>query len=179
VSAPFDLEPRAGTPGELRLLIAAALIALAPLSACAATSTVTGTPRADGTSTAGYVRDGSLAFEVTGVEQRDIAGDPATPGYFVTAKGVYVVVSLQIRNVGNRPVTLVDSDQTLVDATGRSFATDRAANIYDNREVPSTRIVPGGQLRVRLAFDVPVGTQPREIVLRESASSAGVVIALG
>ena len=33
--------------------------------------------------------------------------------------------------------------------------------------------------RVRLAFDVPVGTQPREIVLRESASSAGVVVVLG
>lgn len=158
---------------------AAALIALAPVSACAARPTVAETPSAGGTSTVGFVGDGNLAFAVTDVEQRDIAGDPAAPGYFVTAKGVYVVVSLRIRNVGNRPVTLVDSDQTLVDATGRSFATDRAANIYDNREVPSTRIVPGGELRVRLAFDVPVGTQPREIVLRESASSAGVVVALG
>ena len=157
----------------------AALIALAPLSACAARPTVTGTPSAGGTSTAGFVGDGNLAFEVTDVEQRAIAGNPATPGYFVTAKGVYVVVSLRIRNVGNRPVTRVDNDQTLVDATGRSFVTDRAANIYDNREVPSTRIDPGGELRVRLAFDVPVGTQPREIVLRESASSAGVVVALG
>ena len=171
---------------EFRLLIAAVsvFIVAAPLSACAARTTVTGTPSAEGTSTGGYVRDGyvrdgNLAFEVTDVEQRDIAGDPAAPGYFVTAKGVYVVVSLRIRNVGNRPVTLVDSDQTLVDATGRSFATDRAANIYDNREVPSTRIVPGGELRVRLAFDVPVGTQPRGIVLRESASSAGVVVTLG
>ena len=166
---------------EFRLLIAAVsvFIVAAPLSACAARTTVTGTPSAEGTSTGGFVRDGNLAFEVTDVEQRDIAGDPAAPGYFVDAKGVYVVVSLRIRNVGNRPVTLVDNDQTLVDATGRSFATDRAANIYDNREVPSTRIVPGGELRVRLAFDVPVGTQPREIVLRESASSAGVVVALG
>ena len=166
---------------EFRLLIAAVsvFIVAAPLSACAARPTVTATPSAGGTSTAGFVGDGDLAFEVTDVEQRDIAGDPAAPGYFVTAKGVYVVISLRIRNVGNRPVTLVDSDQTLVDATGRSFATDRAANIYDNREVPSTRIVPGGELRVRLAFDVPVGTQPREIVLRESASSAGVVVALG
>lgn len=159
--------------------VAAALIALAPLSACAARPTVTGTPSAEGTSTVELVGDGNLAFEVTGVEQRDIAGNPATPGYFVTAKGVYVVVSLRIRNVGNQPVTLVDSDQTLVDVTGRSFATDQAANIYDNREVPSTRILPGGDLRVRLAFDVPVGTQPREIVLRESAASAGVVVALG
>ncbi len=159
--------------------VAAALIALAPVSACAGTPTVTGTPSAEGTSAAGVVGDGNLAFEVTDVEQRDTAGDPAMPGYFVTAKGVYVIVSLRIRNVGNRPVTLVDNDQTLVDATGRSFATDRAANIYDNREVPSTRIVPGGELRVRLAFDVPVGTQPREIVLRESASSAGVVVVLG
>jgi hypothetical protein len=159
--------------------VAAALIALAALPACAARPTVTESPSAAGTSTAGFVGDGDLAFAVTGVEQRDTAGDPATPGYFVTAKGVYVIVSLRIRNVGNRPVTLVDSDQTLVDATGRSFATDRSANIYDNREVPSTRIVPGGELRVRLAFDVPVGTRPREIVLRESASSAGVVVALG
>lgn len=158
--------------------VAAALIALTPLSACTATSTVTGTPTADSTPALGDVRDGNLAFAVTDVERRDVAGDPAAPGYFVTAKGVFVVVSLWIRNVGNQPVTLVDSDQTLVDATGRSYATDRAANIYDNRDVPSTRIATGGELRVRIAFDVPVGTQLREIVLRESASSAGVAVAV-
>lgn len=157
----------------------ASLIALTPLSACTATSTVAGTPTADGTSAFGYVRDGNLSFAVTDVERRDIADDPAAPGYVVTAQGVFVVVSLWIRNVGNQPATRVDSDQKLIDPTGRSYATDRAANIYDNRDVPSTRIAPGGDLRVRIAFDVPVGTQLREIVLRESASSAGVSVALG
>lgn len=164
---------------RLPVAIVAMLIALAGLPACAPVSTVAGTARVDGTADTGYVRDGNLAFLVTGVEQRDIAGDPAAPGYSVTATGVFIVVSVRVRNVGTQPVTLVDSDQVLVDATGRSYATDRAANIYDNRDVPSTRMVPGAELRVRLAFDVPEGTQPSEIVLRESAASAGVAVALG
>lgn len=155
----------------------AALIALVMLSGCAPTSTVPGNPAAD-RQAAGPVRDGDLTFTVTAVEQRDVVGDPADPGYSVTAEGVFVVVTLEIDNVGDQPVTFVDRDQTLVDSAGRTFPTDRAANIYGNRDVPSTRLTPGADLRVRLAFDVPAGTEPREIVLRESATSNGVAVAL-
>lgn len=158
---------------------AAALIALASLCACGVTSTVPGTPTVDGKSTSAFARDGRLAFEVTEVEQRDTVGDPADPGSSVTAKGVFVVVLLRVRNVGSEPLTFVDADQTLVDTTGQPYATDRAANIYGNRDVPSTRLAPGQELRLQLAFDVPRGTQPREVVLRESSTSPGVVVALG
>lgn len=163
--------PRAG--------IAALLIALPVLAGCTVTSTVAGSPTVDGKSTSAFARDGNLAFEVATVEQRDTVGNPAKAGYSVTAKGVFVVVSLRIRNVGNQPVTFVDAHQTLVDVTGRPYAADRAADIYGNPDVPSTRMAPGEELRVQIAFDVPRGTQPRELRLRDSATSAGVAVALG
>lgn len=105
-------------------------------------------------------------------------GDISEPGLSIRAQGVFVVLTVSVRNVGAAPHTLVDRDQTLIDNRGQLFTVSMAANIYGNLDVPSTRMEPGEQLEVDLAFDVPVGTVPSKVVLRESAASAGVVVAL-
>lgn len=123
-------------------------------------------------------RDGTFEFAVLGRSEAQFAGDPADPALSVAAKGIFVVVTLSVRNVGAEARTFVDSDQTLLDDRGRRFPVSRAANIYANLEVPSTRIAPGDAVVVDLAFDVPPGTVPAGIVLRESASSGGVAVPL-
>jgi len=122
------------------------------------------------------VRDGGFEFTVLDVSRADQVGELDDPGLFVTARGVFVVITLGIRNVSKSPLTFVDRDQTLIDRAGREFQTSMAANIYGNLAIPSTRISPAGDLVVKIAFDVPAGAAPRNLVLRESASSDGVAV---
>jgi hypothetical protein len=124
------------------------------------------------------VRDGALEFAVRDVSQTSTVGDVQTPGLSIEARGVYVVAAVSVRNTGDRWHTFVDRYQTLLDSTGGGFAVSTAANIYGNLDVPSTRLEPGQRIEVDLAFDVPVGTVPVALVLRESASSEGVRVRL-
>lgn len=124
------------------------------------------------------VRDGTLEFEVLDLDEVAEVGEVSEPGLSIRADGVFVVVTVAVRNAGSAPHTFVDRDQTLTDSRGRQFAVSMAANIYGNLDVPSTKMAPGQRLEVDLAFDVPVGTVPRSIVLRESAASGGVTAAL-
>lgn len=124
------------------------------------------------------VRDGTMEFAALGVTTTQRAGDPADPGLSVDARGVFVVVTLSIRNTGEKTVTFIDRYQKLVDDAGRTFDISNAADIYGNRDVPSTKINPGDGLVVRIFFDVPVGTVPASLTLRESATSAGVTAPL-
>lgn len=135
-------------------------------STSAGATPVTGTP----------VRDGSLEFTVLDSVRSSTAGEAGNPALSVSAKGVYVIVALSIRNVGARPVTFLDRDQTLVDDAGTTFAPSMAADIYANRRVRTTRIEPGGELEVHIAFDVPADASPASLILREPGSSAGVEV---
>ena len=156
------------------------------VSACGAASTIVpGTAMVDRQSvpspaarqpTSGPVRDGVLQFDVLDVSRSKLVGDPKDPGLSVTARGVFVVVTLSIRNVGNATLTFFDRYQTLVDSTGEKFPADMAADIYGNRGIRSTRMDPGTELLVHIAFDVPEDAVPRNLILRQSDSSAGVTV---
>lgn len=121
-------------------------------------------------------RDGSLEFTVLDTVRANQAGEAGNPALSIAAKGVYLIVGLSIRNVGTTPVIFLDRDQSLVDGTGATFAPSMAADIYANRGVRTTSIDPGGELQVRLAFDVPVDISPARLILRESGSSGGVAV---
>lgn len=125
-------------------------------------------------------RDGALEFVVLDISRTSQVGEPANPGLSMNAKGVFLVATLSIRNLGEVPVTLFDRDQGLTDVTGKTFVPNMAADIYANPNVHSTRIKPGGRLVVRIVFDVPVDTTvPTTLVLRQSSSSPGVAVPLG
>ena len=127
---------------------------------------------------AGPVRDGALEFAVLETSRTDVVGDLKQPGLSVRAKGVFLVVTVSIRNVGAAPLTFVDRDQALIADSGTTFAPSMAADIYGNRAIRSTRLSPGSELVVHIAFDVPPATVPDSLLLRESASSAGVTVPL-
>ena len=167
--------------GALMLLTALAVPGCASPATVAGSATKGPPPAASPSplrATSAPARDGGLQFIVVDVTRRDQAGDPGQPGLSVTAHGVFVVVTLSIRNVSDSPLTFLDRDQTLVDEAGTTFTADMAADIYGNRDVPSTRIAPGGELLVHICFDVPVDTVPRNLVLRQSDSSPGVTVAI-
>jgi hypothetical protein len=174
----------AGTVGSMKYGVAAGLavtIAAAVVGCGAVSTTVAGTATVLRDSrppiASGPVRDGGLEFEVRAVARMKQVGDTSEPGYSVSAHGMFVVVTLAIRNVSGAPLTFFDRYQALVDSTGTSYRADMAADIYGNRDIRSTRMNPGEQLVVHIAFDVPVGAEVRNLVLRQS-ESGGVKVPL-
>ena len=169
---------------SIATVIIASVVVVAASGCGAASTVIAGTATVDRQSaespaarpTGGAVRDGSLQFEVVDVSRVKQVGDLQEPGLSVTARGAFVVVTLSIRNLGDEPLTFFDSYQTLVDSTGKAFAADMAADIYGNRDIRSTRMEPGGGLVVDIAFDVPTDAVPRNLILRQSDSSAGVTV---
>lgn len=163
------------TPLPAALLIAV-VVATAAAGCATPTRTVDGT--AASVAAGGPVRDGALEFTVLGLTETPRVGDAADPGLSLTARGVFVVVTLSVRNTGPAAYTFIDRNQTLIDDRGRQFPVNRAANIYANPDVPSTRIGPGEALVVDIVFDVPPRTVPSAVVVRESSSSGGTTIPL-
>lgn len=112
------------------------------------------------------VIDGKFAFIVT-----DIGTSPTFGS--TEARGVWLTVSMAVRNVGTHPRSFEMAAQTLKESDGRVHS----ATLMEPPSI--NKIDPGLQVSVRLAFDVTPGVHATQIVLRESASSAGAAVNLG
>ena len=112
------------------------------------------------------VRDGKFAFTVTGVN----IGVPKI-GY-LTAQGVFVVVDITARNIGDEPRTVYCQNQKLKDLAGKTYNDAVDAG----RREDLINIDPGKQVRVACAFDVPVGTLPAAVEVHDSAYSKGATV---
>jgi hypothetical protein len=121
------------------------------------------------------VRDGKFAFVVNGVSSSKTVGPPDD---LKTAQGTYVVVSMTVTNTGNRSQGYYGNNQKLVDSSGREFSSDDLAGIAMNGDLDGTDINPGNHINVRVAFDVPDGTEPAQVILHDSAYSGGVKVSL-
>ena len=111
------------------------------------------------------VVDGKFAFIVNEVSTSPTFGD-------THAQGVWLILSVAVRNIGTEPRLFEMAAQSLKESGGRGHS---AAFM----EPPSVnKIDPGLQVSVRLAFDVPPGVRPTRILLRESASTPGARVNL-
>lgn len=114
------------------------------------------------------VLDGKFAFIVTQVDTSPTFGQ-------TRAQGVYEIVSMAVRNVGTEAQFFVMSAQKLKDNAGREYS----AGLMDPPVLQEVNnINPGLQVSVKLAFDVPPGTKPTQILLHESVSSQGATVNL-
>ena len=114
------------------------------------------------------VLDGKFAFIVTKV-------DTSRTFSHTRAQGVYVIVSMAVRNVGTEAQFFEMAAQTLKDRTGRAYS----ASFMDPSHLGEVNnIDPGLQVSVKEVFDVPPGVRPTQIVLHDSASSHGVPVNL-
>lgn len=123
------------------------------------------------------VRDGKFEFVVTkvqpGVKQ---VGDQYLNQQ---AQGQYVLISVTVKNIGDKPQTMFDSNQKLTDDQGRSFSPDSGAAIYvKNNDIWMKEINPGNKLTGTLVYDMPVGAKPVKLELHDSMFSGGVTVSL-
>lgn len=128
------------------------------------------------------VRDGDLAFVVTRVGNAGTVGDPANPALQATATGTFVVVHVEVLNLGEATHSFLGDEQKLTDATGKQYVPDSMANILArNAEQlePGAELGPGTQKRSVLVYDVPAGTVPKEISLHTESASKGAKVLLG
>lgn len=128
------------------------------------------------------VHDGDLAFVVTRVSDAGTVGDQANPALQATATGTFVVVHLEVLNLGKTTHTFLGDEQKLKDAAGKEYVPDSMANLLArNAEQfePGAELVPGSQKRSVLVYDVPAGTVPKEIDLHADYKSKGAKVLLG
>ncbi|MGM7645830.1 DUF4352 domain-containing protein [Nocardia sp. JW2] len=122
------------------------------------------------------VRDGKFAFTVTRVDPpvRTVGDNPYLQK---TAQGEFVLVHVEVTNVGDVAQQYFGANQKLIDAQGREFANDTSAEINVNDELVA-EINPGNKISMVLAFDVPTGTDPAAVEFHDSAFSNGARVAL-
>jgi Domain of unknown function (DUF4352) len=125
------------------------------------------------------VRDGKFAFTVTSMEQ------PAKSftdrfGTTQTAQGVFVVVRMDVTNIGYEARTLTATDLYLVDHQGQRYATSSAISSLAGAEtIFYEKINPGHTVSFApVLFDVAPGTEIASIELHDSMSSTGVRVKL-
>jgi len=125
------------------------------------------------------VRDGKLAFLVTSVQPPSKTVTDRS-GATKTAEGMFVVVGVNVTNIGSEPRTLTATDQFLTSDNGQRFATSPViSSLAGTETVFLEKINPGHTgYDVPLLFDVPAGTIPASIELHDSLTSTGVRVKL-
>jgi Domain of unknown function (DUF4352) len=110
------------------------------------------------------VVDGKFAFIVNQVGTSPTFDD-------THAGGVFVVVSMAVRNVGTDARAFEMTAQKLKESDGRGHSASFMDPVV-------SKIDPGLQVSLRLAFDVPPGGRHSQLMLHESQSSAGAPVNL-
>lgn len=118
------------------------------------------------------VRDGKFEFLVTGIAPATWYGNPQPAGK-------YVMVTMQIRNIGNGPQTFFVENQRMVDDAGRQYAPAMGAMMaMRSGSATSRELNPGFGLEVQIPYDVPQGMRPAAMEFHDSMLSGGVKVGL-
>ncbi len=125
----------------------------------------------------GVGTDGAMQFTVRGISTASAFGN----GYMAsTAKGVYVVVSMTVKNISSNATGSIDRLNTdvLIDSTGRQYDSDYNAASNMGSDSSTGTLQPGSWAPLKEAFDVPTGTTPKAIVIHGGMGTSGVRISL-
>jgi hypothetical protein len=125
------------------------------------------------------VRDGKFEFVVTDVER---AGKtiPAAFGAKETAQGEFVIVHVNVKNIGDEAQTLDTTGQKLINDKGQEFEPSSAIFALEGADkFFLEKINPGNKVTdAPLLFDVAPGTKLTSIELHDSMFSSGVTVTL-
>jgi Domain of unknown function (DUF4352) len=124
-------------------------------------------------------RDGTFAFTVIVVKTDD--SEPGTGDEKIYAQGVFVWITMYVKNIGTSQQRYFADYQRLLDSGGRLFSPNlTAANGMFGPHSDQVDINPGNRTGGYLCFDVPKGTRPSQYVLLLHASpgSPGVTVRL-
>lgn len=148
-----------------------------PSASSSAPSTSSAAPKKKTPGIGTPVRDGKFEFTVTKVRQ----GVKSVGDQYLgkQAQGSFVLVSVTVKNIGDRSQTMFDDNQKLTDADGREFSADSEASIYlKNNELWLKEINPGNTATGTIVYDMPAGAVPASLELHDSAFSGGVTVSL-
>jgi len=124
------------------------------------------------------VRDGKLEFVVTGVQHsgKTLAGKV---GEMLTAHGEFVIVVVNVSNIGKQDQTPSCSCQILMDDKGQRFQPSSAI-LHTKEALKLVQMIKPGETvnGVLLLFDVAPGTNVVKIELHDSPVSPGVDVRL-
>ena len=170
---------RRTSPALIILLVVMAVGALIVAAAVVMVAGGGGAPAGAATHPAGAtVTDDGFTFHVAGVKLREHIKSDA--GDTDTAKGQYVLVSLDVTNTGNKPRFVFADDQQLR-AGGKTYAVDTTATVDSDKgdEVGlPEKINPGATERIVVVYDVPAAATPEAIELHGAQDSGGALVAL-
>lgn len=124
------------------------------------------------------VRDGKFEFTVTGVER---PGKTIGESFFEeTAQGEFIIIRVDITNIGDEAQTLTSSSQVLYNDKGQKFEPSSAIfALEDSSKFFLETINPGNTVTgAPLLFDVAPGTVLDKIELHDSFFSGGVEVSL-
>lgn len=125
------------------------------------------------------VRDGKFEFAVVDVSTAKTVGAPdGNPYMQETAQGTFLVVTLNVTNIGDEPQSFFVTNQKLIDSQGRQYEPSSKADLYMNEDALGTDINPGNSIKVKAAFDVAPGIVASALELHDSMFSGGVSVAL-
>ena len=125
------------------------------------------------------VRDGKFEFVVTGVEHPGKTFQSQF-GTTETAQGEFVIVRINITNIGDAAQMIDSSSQQLFNDKGQKFAPSSAImSLKGADKIFITNINPGNSVTgAPLLFDVAPGTKIASIELHDSPFSSGVKVKL-
>lgn len=124
------------------------------------------------------VRDGTFAFVVTGMERpgKTLAGKV---GKTLTAQGEFVIVRVNVTNIGKAAQSADCQCQLLVNDKGQKFKPSPAILSTKNALKFVSLIEPGTTVNdVLMLFDVAPGTKVANIELHDSSSTQGAKVNL-
>lgn len=126
------------------------------------------------------VRDGKFEFVVKKVQ----TGVSSVGESFMEqkAQGQFVVVTVTVKNIGNKSQGFSPSDQKLIDNEGREHEPDVSAALLGHDGSESNPIFedinPGNKVTGKIVFDIPKDAVPEAIVLHDSMFSNGAKVSL-
>ncbi|MGO4105632.1 DUF4352 domain-containing protein [Leifsonia sp. YAF41] len=121
------------------------------------------------------------AFEFTALAAADVGTTVGESPLSQTAQGSFYRLDLKIANVGDSPETFIVNYVTLEDADGKTYDADTLATMYAGGDAQTwvAAINPGNAVEGPLLFDLPAGTTPVKLIVRDNLLSGGTAIALG
>jgi hypothetical protein len=123
------------------------------------------------------VRDGGLAFTLTGVHCGDT--DLGTWPTRKHAVGQFCLLDVRVDNIGDRAGFVFLGSQRLVDSTGKEYPADDWSWVYYAQSRPFTSTLDAGQsVSGTMVFDTPPGLTFTQLVVHDTPLSRGTPLVL-
>jgi hypothetical protein len=124
--------------------------------------------------------DGKFEFTIASVTCGKPSVSDSTGYISKTAQGQYCLMTVSVKNIGDKQQLFSESDQKLLNATSQQYSPDTTATLYNenNTDAFLSEINPGNTVTGVLVYDIPKDQTPVTAELHDSSLSNGVKVNL-